>query len=131
MNIADRAGLYAQAFRVLRPGGVLAIHDVVAGPQTPLIFPVPWARDPAHSFLLSPEAMRAALLEAGFVVRDWQDRTEDTRAWSAARAGTPAPAGPLGLHLAMGADFPALTANLARNLREGRACIVQAVLLRP
>jgi len=33
-------------------------------------------------------------------------------------------------HVAMGADFPALGANLGRNLREGRAGIVQAILQR-
>jgi hypothetical protein len=30
----------------------------------------------------------------------------------------------------MGADFPALGANLGRNLREGRAGIVQTILQR-
>jgi len=36
-----------------------------------------------------------------------------------------------GLHVAIGTDFPALSASLDRNLREGRVAILQAVLDRP
>ena len=34
------------------------------------------------------------------------------------------------LPLAMGPEFPAMAANLGRNLREGRARLVQAILQR-
>jgi len=40
------------------------------------------------------------------------------------------PESPLGLHVVMGPDFPMLGANLGRNLREGRAGIVQAIFQR-
>ncbi len=46
--------------------------------------------------------------------------------WFAAlQAGGPPPSPNLGLVL--GADFPGMTGNLARNLREGRAGILLAV----
>ncbi len=61
MNIADRARLYGEIHRVLKPGGRLAIYDVAKGDGGDLIFPVPWARVPEISFLVTPDAMRAAL----------------------------------------------------------------------
>jgi sarcosine/dimethylglycine N-methyltransferase len=37
MNIADKERLYAEIQRVLRPGGRLALHEILAGPVSPSI----------------------------------------------------------------------------------------------
>jgi SAM-dependent methyltransferase len=131
MNIADRGLMYSEAFRITRPGGRFAIHDIVAG-SGELHFPVPWSAGPKTSFLMTPEAMRTALETQGFRVRSWTDHTPAGIAWlteiRAAAAAAVGPPPPLGIHVIMGSEFPAMAGNLARNLQEGRASIVQVVL---
>ncbi len=131
MNIADRAGFYASVRRVLRPDGCLAIYDVVAGHGGPPTFPVPWARGPETNFLLTPEAMREALVRAGFAEVSWADKTDAGRAWAAEmQARREAKPAPLGLHIVMGPQFADMAANLGRDLREGRVRLVQAIMAR-
>ncbi|WP_414440356.1 class I SAM-dependent methyltransferase [Burkholderia sp. 22PA0106] len=131
MNIADRDTLYREAHRVLRAGGRLAIFDVVATSDAPLHYPVPWATDTESSFLVTPERMRSVLEAQGFAVQSWVDSSAVALTWFDARAKRQAQMTsppPLGLHLVMGPGFRDMTGNLARNLREGRAGLIQAVL---
>lgn len=131
MNIRDRAGFYGGIRRVLKPGGRLAIYDVVAA-EGPLVFPVPWALTAETSFLLKAEAMRECLREAGFSEIRWEDKTAEGINWfEAQRARASSHSVPsLGLHLVMGQGFKGMAANLARNLMEGRAGLIQAILRR-
>jgi SAM-dependent methyltransferase len=134
MNISDRHALYAGVHRVLRPGGLFAMFDVVAGENSPLHFPVPWARDPAASFLLTPDATRDVLDASGFEVVHWTDSTGLAQGWFQAQAAAiqsrPEALKPLALPLIMGADFPARAQNLGRNFQERRAGLLQAVVRR-
>ena len=134
MNIADRATLYSEAFRVLRPGGQLAIYDVVAASDAPLHYPVPWALTAQTSFLVTAEQMRTLLLEQKFRVTAWSDSTQAGIDWFTQRekalASRPARHA-LGLHVVMGPGFAEMTKNLARNLREGRAALIQAIVTKP
>ena len=125
MNIQDRAALYREIRRVLKPGGRFATFDVVLAGGAPL-YPVPWARTPETSFLLTEAATRAAIEAAGFRMLAWQDDTEPAKAWFARlREAGPPPSPNLGV--VMGPDFPLLAANLGRNLLEGRLGILTAV----
>jgi ubiquinone/menaquinone biosynthesis C-methylase UbiE len=125
MNIADRAQLYREIRRVLQSSGRFATFDVVLSSGEPH-YPVPWARTPATSFLLTAAATREAIEPAGFRALAWQDDTEMAKAWFAQmRAAGPPPSPNLGV--VMGPDFAQLAANLGRNLVEGRLGILTAV----
>ncbi|WP_315807231.1 MULTISPECIES: class I SAM-dependent methyltransferase [unclassified Bradyrhizobium] len=125
MNIAERARLYREIRRVLKAGGRFAIFDVISNGAEPH-YPVPWARTAATSFLLTADATREAIESAGFRTLVWRDDTEAAKAWIARlRASGPPPSPNLGV--VMGPDFAELSANLGRNLLEGRIVILTAV----
>ncbi len=130
MNIADRARFYRSIHRVLKPGGSLAIYDVVAGDGTPLVFPVPWARRPEDSHLLTTEAMREVLRQSSFEEAAWTDQTAAGLAWYRQQQAAPIPtrAPALGIHVVMGPAFAGMMANLGRNLERGRVGLLQAIL---
>lgn len=124
MNIRDRAGAYGEIRRVLKPGGKFGFYDVLAGEGAP-IFPVPWAETAETSALLTEAETRAVLAAAGFAPVAWNDVTAATVAWfDQQRPG--ASQGP-NLAIAMGPRFAEMSANIARNLREGRVRVVMAV----
>lgn len=125
MNIADRARLYGAIRRVLASGGRFATFDVVSLRGEPL-YPLPWARTPASSFLLTSGATREAIETAGFHTLSWQDDTEAAKDWFAQLSTSGPPPAP-NLGMVMGPDFSQLAANLGRSLMEGRLGILTAV----
>jgi ubiquinone/menaquinone biosynthesis C-methylase UbiE len=132
MNVEDRAALYAEIHRILTPAGRFVTYDLVLR-DGDVAYPVPWARDASTSFLLSEGETRTALEKAGFNAVLWRDDTQTARDWfKVAMAGSPADAPNRGLNLGivMGPDFAAMTANLARNLRENRLGVLSVVLTR-
>jgi SAM-dependent methyltransferase len=133
MNISDKGRFYANIHRVLKPAGRLAIYDVVVGDAGPLIFPVPWARQPEISFVMAMDTLRDVVTKAGFEEISWADKTAAAIEWFAyQKAGrrSAVAASPLGIHVVMGPGFPEMAANLGRNLMEGRARLVQAIVRR-
>jgi len=128
MNIADKARLYREVARMLKPGGRFGLYDVMAGPAGEPHFPVPWASAAAWSHLMAPEAVREAILATGLRQRHWRDLTAEAKAWSekavAAQAAAKGLSGPA---LILGPDFAVMVANLRRSLFEDRIAVVQAV----
>jgi sarcosine/dimethylglycine N-methyltransferase len=125
MNVSDRTRLYREIRRVLKSAGRFATFDVVLNRGEPH-YPLPWARTPATSFLLTADATREMIGAAGFRTLVWRDDSEAAKAWSAQlRVSGPLPLPNLGV--VMGADFAQLSANLARNLLEDRLGVLTAV----
>lgn len=125
MNIADKRRFYAELYRVLKPGGKLAFHDIFAGPEGAPWFPVPWAVDPAINHLVSIEELRGLLAAAGFSQLVWEDKTAASTAFF--REVVQSGPAKVGLHLVMD-DAKTKIGNLLRSLEDGRVCVVQAIM---
>lgn len=115
MNIANKPALAAEVARVLKPGGMFGIYDVMAVDEPDLTYPVPWASGPEQSALSAPQIYRDALRGAGFKLQSETDRSDFAKEFFARLADRQSKAdGPpvLGLHLVMGPD----TAIKIRNM---------------
>jgi ubiquinone/menaquinone biosynthesis C-methylase UbiE len=122
MNIAAKDKMYSEARRVLKPGGIFAVYDVLQGEGGEVLYPVPWACDPSISHLSTPDEMKSLLTSAGFTSLDVQDSTEESQGFfekmtaQMAKTGTP----PVIWQLFLGDDFPAMARNQVRNVTERR-----------
>ena len=68
MNIAHKLRLFQEVRRVLRPGAVFGIYDVMQLADGALQFPLPWSSIRATSFAEPPQTYRDGLAEAGFEI---------------------------------------------------------------
>lgn len=128
MNIADKAALYDEIHRVLKPGGRLVFQDIVKGPDGEITLPVPWASAYDHSHLVPPDVLREHILDAGFEELIWRDTTEAQKAWSRAQADKPPGEKPLlGIDLVLGPDAKTKRINSGRSLMAGAIGFVQGV----
>ena len=134
MNVSDKPRLYGEIARVVQAGGRFAMFDVLAGPQQPIHFPVPWASEQSFSFLMSPEDTRKRIVEAGFREVRWM--TDQDEAFQEALSKPdpleePSPsADNLDSSLLNGPDGPRMGANVQRNMREGRICFAIGIFER-
>lgn len=130
MNIADKPALFAEIRRVLRPGAVFAVYDIMKAGEDEPVFPLHWAAGPETSFVVTPAAYRNGLVAAGFEVRHERNRRELAlqvfhQAQSRAMAGEGPPA--LGIHLLLKQDAPQKLANIIANIEAGRFAPVEMI----
>lgn len=122
MNIEDKVALAAEIARVLKPGGRFSCAEVGLGPNGEPEYPLPWARQPSSSFLVTPDDMCTALEDGGLRIIKRRDDTETTLAdlqevRARAQRGKP----PLQANqIVMGDDFPDRARNAGRMTTAGR-----------
>lgn len=133
MNIADKPRFYREAYRALRPGGLLALSNVCAG-DAPPYFPVPWAETPATSFLATPDETRADIAAAGFEILDFRDTSDAMRPGllrELERAERESAPSPIGLHVILGDRLVEMRRNSAKSAAEGRTRTIEALVRKP
>ena len=136
MNIADKDALFAEAYRVLRPGGLfalseLALADGVRGDE--VIYPTPWSADGVYSFLMTEEQTVAAAKNAGFEVMSVTDNVATMRQFYQAQRDAVARHGPpkLGPFILMGDNAKEKGRNAALNVENGLVRPLELVCRRP
>lgn len=133
MNIADKARLFAEARRVLRPGGVFLVYDVMRLDASELPYPMPWAEHPGNSFVETSLSYQRLLQAAGFQIERELDRRAQTlelgRAMRAQVAQQGAPT--LGLHVLMGSASRERMANVMTALERGSIAPIELIARGP
>ena len=130
MNIEDKARLFKEIYRVLRPGASFGVYDVMRIEDGELTYPVPWATEKSTSRLASPDQYKLALRNAGFDISNQNNRREfaldfykRVRAKTKANAGPP----PLGLHTLMQESTAAKIKNMIDNIANNYIAPVEVI----
>jgi len=134
MNIEDKAQLFAEIYRVLRPGVFFGVYDVMRHKDGELAYPVPWAMESSTSKLATPEQYRQALTDAGFEVTKEKNRRDFAlEFFEQLRAGTEADGGPppLGLHTLMQESTREKIKNMIGNISEDYIAPVEIIAIKP
>jgi len=134
MNIADKKLLFSEVYRVLKPGGMFGLYDVMRGTLDGFVYPVPWTSTAEANWVAPSADYETALAAAGFRIAANRNRRQfaieffaSLRAANAAANGPP----PLGLHILMGKSAAQKVGNLVANIQEGRVAPVEMIAQKP
>lgn len=115
MNIEDKVQLFAEIYRLLRPGAFFAVYDVMRINVGELSYPVPWTAEYSNCRLSTPGEYKEALSCAGFNEARVNNRRgfalklfDKMRARKAANGSLPS----LGLHTLMQKKTAVMVKNM-------------------
>ena len=130
MNIDDKAALFKEVGRVLKPGARFGVYDVMRIEDGEIPYPMTWAPDAGTSSLATPDAYRDALEQAGFNVFAETNRRDfaleffkQMQEKVKANGGPP----PLGLHTLMQDSTPVKLKNLVDSIAAGLIAPVEII----
>jgi len=130
MNIDDKALLFSEISRVLKPGAFFGVYDVMREKEGELIYPVPWATESSTSKLSTPDQYRQALSDAGFKISNENNRRDfaleffkKLREKTEASGGPP----PLGLHTLMQESTMNKIKNMIENITSGYIAPIEII----
>jgi ubiquinone/menaquinone biosynthesis C-methylase UbiE len=134
MNIADKAKLFGEVHRVLKPPGcTFAIYDVMRDNDGVFSYPVPWASAAETNFVETPATYRALLAAEGFELINERNRRDFALKFFGAlqakviKAGGPAK---FGLQIVMGVNAAQKVGNMIRMIERGTVAPVAMICRR-
>lgn len=134
MNIEDKVSLFSEIYRVLKPGALFGVYDVMRQDEGELSYPVPWATESSTSKLATPDEYRQALSDTGFEVSKANNRRDfaldffkKLREKVEASGGPP----PLGLHTLMQESTATKIKNMIDNITAGYVAPVEIIAQKP
>jgi ubiquinone/menaquinone biosynthesis C-methylase UbiE len=121
MNIADKKAAFGEVRRVLKPGGLFAIYDVMRESDAEFVYPVPWSTGPATNAIDFAANYRKLLADAGFEVEKERSRRDFALEFFRQMRERIAQGGaaPLSINLLMGPTAPQKIANMVDQLTRG------------
>jgi ubiquinone/menaquinone biosynthesis C-methylase UbiE len=134
MNIENKVKLFREIYRVLRPGTLLGVYDVMRINPGELTYPVPWATENSTSKLGTPDQYQQALNQAGLKTVKVNNRRDfaleifkRARTKTLADGGLPA----LGLHTLMQKSSTAKIKNMMHNIEAKLVAPVEIIAQKP
>jgi SAM-dependent methyltransferase len=118
MNVPDKQAVFAEAHRVLAPGGRFAVYEQMRTGAGDLTYPLPWADDARSSFVEPVEDYVRQLEAVGFTIVEVEDRTSST-------LGGP-PTGPVTNATVFGPPF---VERIGNNIAGTKAGLLGAILV--
>lgn len=109
MNIKDKDTVFAEAARVLSPGSIFVVYDIMMMGTEMAQFPLPWAQSAHTSFVQAPMVYSTALEQAGFEIDSESKALSEGIAFLERATSSGGPAG---------VDLPAMV-NLLEAFRAG------------
>ncbi len=132
MNIKEKQLLFREFNRVLKPGGVLLLHEVVKTGNGNIDFPVPWADNHNISYLSTWDVLLKGCKKAGFELVHFLDKTEHAEKWwikvrqiTEKFSNNPRPLGP---HLIFGDNGNLFGKTMTFNIQTGQLGVIEAIL---